>query len=100
VANPAPNGIVSGAPAPRTRSVMYLSLCDSLPAYGPIADMTFSLAKLGVRAYQCFSYLHIHVLAFAHVSDAYTTLSTHILICSGHIFGTHIRLHRKDTFPN
>ncbi|KAF8837869.1 hypothetical protein BDN67DRAFT_972360 [Paxillus ammoniavirescens] len=49
VTNPTSNGIVPGAPAPRTRSVMYLSLCDSLPAYGPIADMTFSLAKLGER---------------------------------------------------
>ncbi|EGO29249.1 hypothetical protein SERLADRAFT_445076 [Serpula lacrymans var. lacrymans S7.9] len=33
----------------RTRSVVHLSLCDSLPAYGPISDVTFSLAKLGDR---------------------------------------------------
>lgn len=41
--------MTSGAGATiRTRSVIHLSLCDSLPAYGPIADMTFSLAKSGV----------------------------------------------------
>lgn len=33
----------------RTRSVIHLSLCDSIPAYGPVADMTFSLSKVGVR---------------------------------------------------
>ncbi|KAF9235610.1 CPSF A subunit region-domain-containing protein [Melanogaster broomeanus] len=49
MARAAPNGAVPGAPALRTRSVTYLSLCDSLPAYGPIADMTFSLAKIGER---------------------------------------------------
>jgi cleavage and polyadenylation specificity factor subunit 1 len=37
-------------PSKRTRTVVQLSLCDSLPAYGPIADMTFSLARNGVRS--------------------------------------------------
>ncbi|KIJ63088.1 hypothetical protein HYDPIDRAFT_29778 [Hydnomerulius pinastri MD-312] len=45
----ATNGAISGASAVRTRSVIHLSLYDSLPGYGPIADMTFSLAKLGER---------------------------------------------------
>ncbi|KAI9568018.1 CPSF A subunit region-domain-containing protein [Boletus coccyginus] len=43
------NGTVAGVHPSRTRSVIHLSLCDSLPAYGPIADMTFSLSKLGER---------------------------------------------------
>jgi cleavage and polyadenylation specificity factor subunit 1 len=30
------------------RKVIHLSLCDSIPAYGPIADMAFSLARNGV----------------------------------------------------
>ena len=30
------------------RTVIHLSLRDSLPAYGPIASMTFSLGKNGV----------------------------------------------------
>ncbi|KAG1848301.1 CPSF A subunit region-domain-containing protein [Suillus subalutaceus] len=43
-------GATSGtSAATKTRSVIHLSLCDSLPAYGPIADMTFSLAKNGER---------------------------------------------------
>ncbi|KAK7451137.1 mRNA cleavage and polyadenylation factor subunit [Stygiomarasmius scandens] len=33
----------------KTRSVIHLSLADSLPAHGPIADMAFSLAKNGDR---------------------------------------------------
>ncbi|KAG9311848.1 CPSF A subunit region-domain-containing protein [Chiua virens] len=45
----AANGVAPGARSSRTRSVVHLSLCDSLPAYGPIADMTFSLSKLGER---------------------------------------------------
>ncbi|KAF8119582.1 CPSF A subunit region-domain-containing protein [Boletus edulis] len=45
----AANGTAPGAHPLRTRSVLHLSLCDSLPAYGPIADMTFSLSKLGER---------------------------------------------------
>ncbi|KAF8886806.1 CPSF A subunit region-domain-containing protein [Infundibulicybe gibba] len=35
--------------AKNTRTVIHLSLCDSLPAYGPIADMAFSLARNGDR---------------------------------------------------
>lgn len=43
------NGSANGAgPTKNKRTVVHLSLCDSLPAYGPIADMTFSLAKNGV----------------------------------------------------
>ena len=45
----AANGTAPGTHSSRTRSVIHISLCDSLPAYGPIADMTFSLSKLGVR---------------------------------------------------
>ncbi|KAH7925063.1 hypothetical protein BV22DRAFT_1119797 [Leucogyrophana mollusca] len=37
----------------RTRSVLHLSLCDALPAYGPIADMTFSIAKNGLLHVSC-----------------------------------------------
>lgn len=33
------------------RTVIHLSLRDSLPAHGPIASMTFSLAKNGVRVF-------------------------------------------------
>ena len=49
---PTTGGTVNGksGPAKKTRSVIHLSVCDSLPAYGPIADMTFSLAKNGVRS--------------------------------------------------
>lgn len=36
---------VSGA---RTREVIHLSLCDALPAYGPISAMTFSVGRNGV----------------------------------------------------
>jgi cleavage and polyadenylation specificity factor subunit 1 len=44
------NGSANGAgPAKNKRTVVHLSLCDSLPGYGPIADMTFSLAKNGDR---------------------------------------------------
>lgn len=35
--------------ATESRSVIHLSLCDSLPAYGPITDMIFSLTRNGVR---------------------------------------------------
>ncbi|KAH7882293.1 CPSF A subunit region-domain-containing protein [Phlebopus sp. FC_14] len=45
----AANGTAARASTSRTRSVIHISLCDSIPAYGPIADMTFSLAKLGER---------------------------------------------------
>ncbi|THU96462.1 hypothetical protein K435DRAFT_664536, partial [Dendrothele bispora CBS 962.96] len=33
----------------RTRSVIHLSLTDSIPAHGPIMDMAFSLATNGYR---------------------------------------------------
>ncbi|KAF8555471.1 hypothetical protein OG21DRAFT_1496241 [Imleria badia] len=49
VTQTAANGTAPGAHPFRTRTVIHLSLCDSLPAYGPIADMTFSLSKLGER---------------------------------------------------
>ncbi|KAG2030510.1 CPSF A subunit region-domain-containing protein [Suillus americanus] len=43
-------GAPSGTSAAiKTHSIIHLSLCDLLPAYGPIADMTFSLAKNGER---------------------------------------------------
>ena len=29
---------------------MHLSLCDYIPAHGPIADITMSIAKNGVRS--------------------------------------------------
>ncbi|KAH0834713.1 CPSF A subunit region-domain-containing protein [Lanmaoa asiatica] len=45
----AANSNAPGAHRSQTRSVIHLSLCDSLPAYGPIADMSFSLSKLGER---------------------------------------------------
>lgn len=44
------NGTAVGAGASqKTRTVVHLSLCDSIPAYGTISDMTFSLARVGVR---------------------------------------------------
>ena len=45
----------------KTRSVLRLSFCDALPAYGPIADLTFSVGKNGVRE---------HIRALAKI-DAY-----------------------------
>ena len=44
-----PNGgIQIAAKKTKTKSVIHLSLRDSLPAHGPIASATFSLAKNGV----------------------------------------------------
>jgi hypothetical protein len=44
------NGLVKGnGVAKKLRSVIHLSLCDTLPAYGLIADMAFSYAWNGVR---------------------------------------------------
>ena len=44
-----PNAVAGGNVAPvELRSVIHLSLCDSLPAHGPIVDMTFALARNGV----------------------------------------------------
>jgi cleavage and polyadenylation specificity factor subunit 1 len=45
VANDVTNGHTTSK---KMRTVIHLSLRDSLPAYGPIATMTFSLAKNGV----------------------------------------------------
>jgi len=42
-------GTQSAAKKTRTKTIIHLSLRDSIPAYGPIASMTFSLAKNGVR---------------------------------------------------
>lgn len=49
VVEPSNKGLVNGKPSKQTRTVIQLSLCDSLPAYGPIADVTFSLARNGDR---------------------------------------------------
>ncbi|KAG6864394.1 hypothetical protein C0991_009920 [Blastosporella zonata] len=49
MAEPATKGHTNGKVAKKTRTVIKLSLCDSLPSYGPIADMTFSLARNGER---------------------------------------------------
>jgi cleavage and polyadenylation specificity factor subunit 1 len=45
------NGTQPAAKKTKTKSVIHLSLRDSLPAYGPIASMTFSLAKNGVSPF-------------------------------------------------
>ncbi|KAI0302807.1 CPSF A subunit region-domain-containing protein [Multifurca ochricompacta] len=47
--NPDPLPSTSTAPSAKTRTVIHLSICDSLPAYGPISDLTFALAKNGDR---------------------------------------------------
>lgn len=49
VVEPSKSSLVNGMSSKRMRAVIRLSLCDSLPAYGPIADMAFSLARNGVR---------------------------------------------------
>ncbi|KAI0634706.1 CPSF A subunit region-domain-containing protein [Trametes polyzona] len=47
---PAANGTANGAvDSVRTRTVVRLSLCDAIPAYGPISDMAFGLARNGDR---------------------------------------------------
>jgi cleavage and polyadenylation specificity factor subunit 1 len=52
LAQPSSNGVQNGDNmAKRLRSVIHLSLCDILPAYGTIADMAFSLAKDGVSVH-------------------------------------------------
>ncbi|KAI0313592.1 CPSF A subunit region-domain-containing protein [Amylostereum chailletii] len=44
------NGIAPKAKAKtKMRTVIHTSMCDYLPAYGPISDLTFSLAKNGER---------------------------------------------------
>ncbi|KAK7042372.1 protein CFT1 [Favolaschia claudopus] len=48
---PVANGMTNGSRiAKKTRTVTHLSLCDTLDAYGSVADMTFSLAWNGDRA--------------------------------------------------
>ncbi|KAI0938339.1 hypothetical protein AcW1_001910 [Taiwanofungus camphoratus] len=45
------NGSLNGATTiSKKRTVVRLSLCDSLPAHGPIADIAFTLAKNGDRS--------------------------------------------------
>ena len=47
---PAANGGTDGRSAVRkTRTVIHLSICDSVAAYGPVTDLAFSLARNGVR---------------------------------------------------
>lgn len=67
VAKTAANGVTPGSHIPRTRSVIHLSLCDSLPAYGPIADMTFSLAKLGVRIPWLMGRIYLRSAIWSHI---------------------------------
>lgn len=48
--NPTTDGAVNGViDNIRTRTVIHLSFCDVIPAYGPISDMAFGLARNGVR---------------------------------------------------
>ncbi|KAG6833062.1 hypothetical protein H0H87_011806 [Tephrocybe sp. NHM501043] len=49
ITEPTTNNYTNGKAAKKTRTVIKLSLCDSLPSYGPIADITFSLARNGER---------------------------------------------------
>lgn len=44
-------GQLNGKSAKKTRNVLQLSLCDAIPAHGPIADMAFSLAYNGVCSF-------------------------------------------------
>ena len=51
------NGHANGAVAiSKKRTVVHLSYCDSIPAHGPISDMTFALAKNGVSIYDIFTF--------------------------------------------
>lgn len=51
------NGHTNGAVAiSKKRTVVHLSYCDSIPAHGPISDMTFALAKNGVRILELSPY--------------------------------------------
>ncbi|KAJ3476928.1 hypothetical protein NLI96_g10812 [Meripilus lineatus] len=43
------NGVNTGGVPSKKRVVVHLSLCDSIPGYGPISDFTFSIAKNGDR---------------------------------------------------
>jgi hypothetical protein len=31
-----------------TRTVIHLSLSDTIPGYGPVTDLTFSISRIGV----------------------------------------------------
>ena len=54
-AQPSNNSLYnSNGTTKKMRSVLHLSLCDNIPAYGPIHDMAFSLARNGVRRMQFF----------------------------------------------
>ncbi|KAF9031687.1 hypothetical protein BDZ89DRAFT_948625 [Hymenopellis radicata] len=44
------NGTVTNGVPKQTRTVLQLSLCDSLPAHGPVSDLVFSLARNGERS--------------------------------------------------
>lgn len=61
VVEPSNKGLVNGKPSKQTRTVIQLSLCDSLPAYGPIADVTFSLARNGVCLFPSVEALVVYV---------------------------------------
>nr|VWP00056.1 Amidohydrolase family protein [Ganoderma boninense] len=48
--HPAANGAINGViDNVRTRTVIHLSLCDVIPAYGPVTDMAFGLSRNGDR---------------------------------------------------
>ncbi|KIL64860.1 hypothetical protein M378DRAFT_77599 [Amanita muscaria Koide BX008] len=50
VDEPARNGAADGrGPAKKKRTVVHMSISDSVPAYGPVSDLTFSLTKNGDR---------------------------------------------------
>ena len=51
--SPDPLPSASTVPLAKTRTVIHLSLCNSLPTYGPISDLTFALAKNGVSPVYC-----------------------------------------------
>ncbi|KAH9849008.1 CPSF A subunit region-domain-containing protein [Lenzites betulinus] len=47
---PDANGVTNGAvDSVKTRTVVRLSMCDAIPAHGPISDMAFGLARNGDR---------------------------------------------------
>ncbi|TFY69793.1 hypothetical protein EVG20_g3009 [Dentipellis fragilis] len=46
---PNANGVNGVTSTVKKRTVIHLSLCDALPAWGPISDLTFSLARNGDR---------------------------------------------------
>ena len=48
---------INGLTNVETRSVLHLSFSDSLFAYGPIADMTFSLTRNGVSTVRTMNYV-------------------------------------------